>query len=245
MSNYGIVIQARVSSTRLPKKVLMDVEGLPMLFRQADRIRHFIPHTPLIIATSKESSDDSIQEMCDEKGIMCFRGSLDNVVLRFLECVQKFDLDYIIRVGGDDPLIDPECCKALMDANIEEKHDFIYASNIEGWPYGSAAELISKKALELINSKALNPLYKEHTIPYFFDHPEQFNIKKLKSPRGINRPNYYFTVDFPEDLELIRSIFRILKSEGDYFPFKRVIELIDNNKEILNINKHLHSGFDQ
>jgi spore coat polysaccharide biosynthesis protein SpsF len=243
MFDYGIVIQARASSTRLPNKVLMDIEGLPMLFRQVDRIKHFIPSVPVIVATSNELSDDPIQELCEKKGIDFYRGSLKNVVLRFIECADNFNLENIIRVGGDDPLIDSECCKALINSHKKEKKDFIYASSKEGWPYGTAAELISKKSLEKINFSTTNPLYREHTIPYFFDNADEFSIKKIKSPKSISRPDYYFTVDFPEDLKLIRNIFAALKKEGDYFPFTKVIELIDDNKDILNINKHLHDGF--
>ena len=142
-------------------------------------------------------------------------------------------------------MIDPECCIALVDSHKKEEHDLIYASSNEGWPYGSAAELISKTALKVINLEAKDQVYKEHTIPYFFDNPEKFSIKKLQSPASVLRPNYYFTVDFPEDLELIRKIFKTLKNEGDYFTFRRVIKLIDENQEFLNINQHLHSGFDR
>ena len=92
--------------------------------------------------------------------------------------------------------------------------------------------------------KAKDPFYKEHTIPYFFDNAEDFRIKELKAPENINRPDYFFTVDFPEDLELVRNIFKRLSPEGDYFKFSQVIELIDANPEMLNINKHLHTGFD-
>ena len=115
---------------------------------------------------------------------------------------------------------------------------------MKGWPYGAAAELISKQALEIINSKTTDAFYQEHTIPYFFDHPHDFNIKELKAPDHIRRPDYYFTVDFPEDLELVRKVFKRLIINGDYFSFKEVIELIDNSPELLNINKHLHKGFD-
>ena len=244
MIDYGIVIQARASSTRLPNKVLMDIEGLPMLFRQVDRIKHFIPSVPVIVATSNELSDDPIQELCEEKGIDFYRGSLKNVVLRFIECADNFNLENIIRVGGDDPLIDSECCKALINSHKKEKKDFIYASSIQGWPYGAAAELISKQSLEIINSSTEDSFYQEHTIPYFFDHIDDFNIKKLKASDDINRPNYYFTVDYPEDLELVRKIFKKLCINGDYFTFKEVVELIDNYPALLDINKHLHEGFD-
>ena len=243
-ASYGVVIQARASSTRLPGKVLMDVEGKPMLLRQAERLRNGIGDLPLIIATSDESSDDKVEELCTKHGFTCFRGSLDDVMLRFIQCAQKYGIDYIVRVGGDDPLIDPDCCTTLVSMHRKEPCDFMYASNRDGWPYGCAAELISVSSLEKIHSQVDDALYKEHTIPYFFEHQDDFNIVKVLAPESIHRPDYYFTVDFPEDLEFIRSIFSRLLTEGEYFPLQRVISLIDGNSEMRDINKHLHSGFD-
>jgi len=242
--NYGIVIQARMSSNRLPGKVLLEIEGLPMLFRQADRLMHMMQEIPIIIATSDEDSDNPIQLMCNDYGIRCFRGSLDNVMGRFISCADEYNLDFIVRVGGDDPLIDPECCKSLISAHKKENYDFLYASNKEGWPYGAAAELISVKKLKEAHKKTTSSFYREHTIPYFFDNSENFNMKRVIAPSHICRPNYFLTVDFPEDLELIRKIFKHLKSCGDYFSFKKVIDLIDQNPELLEINQHLHEGFE-
>ena len=94
-ANYGVVIQARTNSTRLPGKVLMDIEGKPMLFRQADRLRQGIGDLPLIIATSDKPTDDPIEMLCLEYDFNCFRGPLENVLLRFILCAQEYELDYI------------------------------------------------------------------------------------------------------------------------------------------------------
>ena len=165
-------------------------------------------------------------------------------MFRFIECAKSYNLDFIVRVGGDDPLADPDCCLKLISDHKIENNDFIYASNKKGWPYGSASELISMKALEAIHANTDNSFYREHTIPYFFDNKEKFNIKKLKASKEIHRPKYFFTVDFPEDLELIREIFKNLLEEDINFSFKRVIEFIDDNQHLLKINNHLHIGFE-
>lgn len=243
--NYGIVIQARTSSSRLPGKVLLDIEGLPMLFRQVDRLRQEIIDIPIIVATSNETSDDPVESMCDNYDINCYRGPLDDVMLRFIECADRYNLDFFVRVGGDDPLIDPKCCKELISTHKANNYDFIYASNREGWPYGAAAELISVNKLKEIHKNTNDAFYREHTIPYFFDNFQDFNIKKVRAPEDVCRPDYYFTVDFPEDLELVRQIFKSLVNQGSYFSFKEVINLIDQNPSFLEINKHLHEGFDR
>ena len=241
---YGIIIQARASSNRLPNKVLKDIEGKPMLLRQVKRLSNAIEKYPIIVATSNESSDDKIANLCSKNDIKIYRGSLSDVMQRFIECAEHFNLDYFVRVGGDDPLIDPDCCLKIISLNDKDNYDLIYASHRKGWPYGAACELISVKSLKKVHSKNINSFYKEHTIPYFFDNPKEFKIKKLNSPKSLLRPDYYLTVDYPEDLNLIREIFKHLQKKRSDFTFKEVINLIDNNSHLLSINRHLHKGFE-
>jgi spore coat polysaccharide biosynthesis protein SpsF len=244
-ATYGVVVQARMSSTRLPGKVLMDVEGKPMLQRQIERLRAGVGDMPVMVATSEAPSDEPIEALCERLGTPCFRGPLNDVMLRFIQCAKKHGLTHVVRVGGDDPLIDPDCCKELVRLHKEKPYDFIYASNRDGWPFGCAAELISVAALERIHAATQEPLYLEHTIPYFFHQPEQFEMLRVHAPAALNRPDWAFTVDYPEDLELVRRVFRELRSEGDHFPLSRVIRLIEENPQIRAINRHLHDGFDK
>lgn len=244
-NTYGVVVQARMSSTRLPGKVLMDVEGKPMLQRQIERLHAGIGEMPLIVATSEHPSDDPIEALCSKLGIPCFRGPLNDVMLRFILCARAHGLSHLVRVGGDDPLADPNCCLELVRLHRRDTYDFMYASNREGWPYGSAAELISVEALERIHAATDKSVYLEHTIPYFFDHPDEFRILKVRSPEGLRRPELAFTVDYPEDMELVRAVFRELRDEGGYFPLVRVIRLMDEKPALRAINAHLHEGFDR
>ena len=234
-----------MSSSRLPGKVLMDVEGQPMLYRQVDRLRQSLIDLPLVVATSEDASDDPIAKFCDENKVSCFRGSLDDVMLRFIKCGRNFGFDYLVRVGGDDPLIDPNCCNNLVALNSENPHDFMFASNRAGWPYGTAAELISLTALERAHALTDVAFHLEHIIPYFHENPDCFSIRKVFATEEICRPEYALTVDYPEDMQLIRRIFRELKLEGDYFSLARVIKLLDEKNELRLINQHLHDGFDR
>jgi spore coat polysaccharide biosynthesis protein SpsF len=242
---YGVVIQARMTSTRLPGKVLMDIEGKPMLQRQVERLRAGVGDVPVIVATSESPTDDRIEALCKQLGTPCFRGPLNDVMQRFILCGKKHGVTHIVRVGGDDPLIDPACCKELIRLHREKPYDFMYASNREGWPFGCAAELIAVAALERIHAGTEKPLYLEHTIPYFFDHPGEFSMLKVRAPAALNRPDWAFTVDYPEDMEVVRRIFAELRAEGDYFPLARVIRLMEEKPQIRAINSHLHEGFDK
>lgn len=216
-NTYGLIIQARMSSSRLPGKVLMDVEGKPMLQRQIERLRAGVGDLPVLVATSKEFSDDPIESLCKDLGTLCFRGPLNDVMQRFILCAKANGLTHIVRVGGDDPLIDPLCCIELVSIHRGRPYDFMYASNREGWPYGCAAELISVAALERIHATTKEQLYLEHTVPYFFDNPEEFNILKVRAPEALCRPEWAFTVDYPQDMELVRAVFRKLLAKGDFF----------------------------
>jgi spore coat polysaccharide biosynthesis protein SpsF len=223
----------------------MDVDGKPMLQRQIERLSAGVGDMPVIVATSEAPSDEPIEALCKRLGIRCFRGSLNDVMLRFILCAKKNGLTHIVRVGGDDPLIDPNCCKELVRLHKQKQYDFIYASNRDGWPFGCAAELISVTSLERIHAETKEPLYLEHTIPYFFHHPEQFEMLRVRAPAALHRPDWAFTVDYPEDMELVRCVFRELRAEGDYFPLASAIRLIEENPEIRAINSHLHEGFDK
>ena len=147
-------------------------------------------------------------------------------------------------MGGDDPLVDPNCCKELVRLHKSQGGDFLYASNRDGWPFGCAAELIKVDSLRFIHTVSQDPFCREHTIPYFFDHPEEFSIQRVVAPEILRRPELSLTVDFPEDLELIRTIFRELVYEGNLFPLQKVIELLDEKPDIRRINQHLHQGFE-
>ena len=233
-----------MSSNRTPGKVLSDINGKPMLVRQIERLQKKFLNLPIVCITSNEKEDDLIQSTCEKNNFNFFRGSLNNVLERYIKAADYFNVDYIIRVGGDDPLIDPSACKAVINENIKSNSDFIYTSHRKGWPYGSACELISLNSLKKIQQATNEKLYLEHIIPWFYSNPKDFIIRKINAPKNILRPNYYFSVDYDEDIELIRTIFNKLEKYGEYFEFTDVINLCDKNPDLLNKNKHLHKGFD-
>ena len=241
-NSYGIIIQARMNSSRLPGKVLKDIIGKPMLQRQIERLI-VGSNIPVVVATSNQISDNPIYSLCSEIGIKCFRGSLNNVVLRFLECAKTMKFKYIIRVGGDDPLIDPDCCNELLRLHKKAGGDFLYASHEDGWPYGCAAELISKNSLEKIIDNTSDKIYLEHTIPYLLDNPHFFKTIRVKGPLNLNGKDLRLSVDYPEDLELIREVFKSIHIEGESFSMKQIANLMIEKPELSLINKGLHEGF--
>ena len=242
--NYCIFVQARMSSSRTPGKVAKNILGKPMILRQLERLRDGNKNIDIVCVTSTDPKDNLIEKVCSENNFNCFRGSLDNVLDRYISAAKFYKVENIIRIGGDDPLVDADQISILIKEHEKTKGDFIFTSHRNGWPYGSAAELISVKALQEVSENTSDPLYLEHIIPWFHNNKGEYNYVPVNSPKHLRRSNYYFTVDYPEDFELIKSIFVKLIKFGDFFSFDDVIKLCDSNPEILNINKHLHVGFD-
>jgi len=242
---YSIFIQARASSSRSPGKVLHLINGKPMLLRQMERLRYFAPQLNLVCITSTDSSDDAIEKLCLDNNFNIFRGSLNDVLSRYIEASYRFNVDYIIRVGGDDPLIDGDGCLALLNHHKAYGGDFLLLSHRNGWPYGTASELLSLKALKHINSSNPSDIYREHIIPFFKENPKIFKSQKIDSPPHLYRPDYYFSVDYKEDIQLVSYIFnKLIEITGEYFTLNDVIKFCDENPSILEINRHLHDGFE-
>ena len=245
MEDYCIFVQARMSSSRSPGKVAEDIFGKPMLLRQLERLREANKKINIVCVTSTDSSDDLIENICNENNFNCFRGSLNNVLNRYISAARFYEVNNIIRIGGDDPLVDVDQISILINEHKKTGADFIFTSHRKGWPFGCACELISVEALNRISRETNDPLYLEHIIPWFHHNSNEFKCMAINAPAQIHRPDYYLSVDYPEDIELIKKIFSELRDLGDYFPFEKVIEFCDKNPEIIEINQHLHEGFDK
>ena len=244
IKNYCIFIQARMSSSRSPGKVAADIFGKPMVLRQLERLRDGNKDIEIVCVTSTDSTDNLIEEICSENNFHCFRGSLDNVLNRYISAADFFNVKNIIRIGGDDPLVDVDQVDILISEQKKTDADFLFTSHKNGWPLGTVAELISVHALKYIAAKTRDPLYLEHISPWFHHNCDDYKCIPVNAPSHLRRAEYFFTVDYPEDLVMVTSIFEKLLVLGDYFTFQDVIQLCDDNPEILNINKHLHEGFD-
>lgn len=244
INSYGIVIQARMSSSRLPGKVLKNIQSKPMLQKQIERLKNGT-NLPVFVATSDQNSDDEIEELCKKLGVVCFRGSLNNLVLRFLDCANSNNLTHLIRVGGDDPLIDPNCCEELVKVSKKNNYEFIYASNDNGWPYGCAAEMISTKALQRILSNTDNPFYLEHTIPFILENPDLFHSHRLLGPAGFQNLEIMLSVDYEKDFELVKKVFEKCSEKNEFFTMKEIVCLLQSSPKLKEINKGLHKGFER
>ena len=242
MIEYAVIVQARMGSVRSPGKINYRLLDEPMLAYQIKRLQ-IGGIDNIIIATTCLLEDNRTEAIAKEAGASCFRGSQNDVLARYLACCQKFEVKNAIRVGGDDPLIDPEGIKVLIDTHKECKSDLVYASHSEGWIYGTAAELITSKSLILACEAAESASDREHVVS-FLKQSELFSKTAVTPEISMRRSDIFLSVDYQEDLDLICQIVKSFDLNGDRYGFSQqgLISLYDSGDLEIN-NRHLHDGF--
>jgi|APSaa5957512622_1039677.scaffolds.fasta_scaffold00261_3 pseudaminic acid synthase len=236
MSNkIGIIIQARVGSTRLPNKVLMDISGQPLLKHVVERCK-LANVDDVIVATSTNLENDAIEEFCKENGYSYFRGSENNVLDRFYQTAKKFNLDAIIRVTGDCPLISPGVIDLLIEKFKEGNFD--YASNAakRSFPRGLDCEIFSFNALEKTHYLAKEQKDCEHVTPFIYGNPEIFKVGHLIADQDLYHPEIRLCVDTEKDFELIKKIYDKFSGE-EILQIKKVLQFLLENPKLIKLNQ--------
>lgn len=236
-----VIIQARMGSTRLPGKVLLDLGGKPMLARVVSRCRQATMVDQVVIATSDDPSDDAIENYCIAQGYPYLRGSLHDVLDRYYQAARQFEASIIVRITADCPLIDPavidQVVSALIGGEQESEWDFVANRLPPPWkrsyPIGLDVEVCTFSALERAWKEAKEAHQREHVMPYLYEQEGRFQVLVLN-----HIPDYgdlRWTVDTPEDLALIRQIYSRFDGE-DEFSWMDVIELFQHEPALAEIN---------
>lgn len=232
-----IIVQARMTSTRLPGKVLLPLAGEPMLARLIERLRRVRRANGIVVATTTNATDDPIAALCAQLDVPCHRGSEQDVLSRYADAARLYGADVVVRITADCPLIDP----ALIDQLIEtyEEGDSDYVSNMlpPTWPYGMAVEVFSAAALAQAHAEATQAAEREHVTPFLYWHPERYRLRNVASPVDLSR--HRWTVDTPEDYELVRRLFDHLMPTQPQFTQADVLALLDQHPDWIAINQHV------
>jgi spore coat polysaccharide biosynthesis protein SpsF (cytidylyltransferase family) len=232
-----IVSQARTGSSRLPNKVLKEINGLSLLEIHIHRLQKVENVEQIIIATTENERDDEIITICNKTGVEFFRGSEDNVLERFWMTVKEINTDFIVRVTSDCPLIDP----AIIDEMILEMHslDLDYISNTlkETFPDGQDIEIFSKRALFQAYENATLKSHKEHVTLFLKENSNYQGVSGIFKVKSIERDldlisDIRLTVDEKEDFEVIKFLINRLGIEKDYLTYSRCY--LENNLSELN-----------
>ena len=228
------VIQARLSSTRLPGKVLAPVLGRPMILRQLERLQSSARIDGLVVATSTDASDDPLAELLESENITYRRGSLTDVADRFLRVAREFQPDSIVRLTADCPLADPAVIDAIIGAHLDSGAD--YTSNVieRTYPQGLDAECVTMAAFEKLLSTSLTEAEHEHVTLGLYSRPDQFRLHSVT--QMVNRSELRWTVDLPEDLEFVRVVYDALYDGNPAFDQEDLVAWLTDHPEISRIN---------
>jgi len=231
------IIQARVSSTRLPRKVLKEVEGKTILEHVINRVKAAKNLDDIVVAATVKKEDLEIVKLCANLGISVFCGSEDDVLDRYYQAARLFKADHIVRITSDCPLIDFKIIDDVTDLYFKEKVDYVSNTIPETFPDGEDVEVFSFKALKIAWKKAKMSSEREHVTPYIRKNSNIFKITNLKSK--FNLTNKRWTLDEPEDFEFIKIIYENLYPKDSLFGMETILNYLRENPEVEKINKNI------
>ena len=268
------IIQARMSSSRLPGKVLMDIGGYPMLGRVVDRARRAKSVDQVVVATTIDPADDAVANFCSQQGYAYYRGNQQDVLDRFYQAALVYHANVIVRLTADCPIIDPDVIDETVSAflgfhknltkadprsmigesklviregestidNQQSEIPYDFATNRlpppwhRTYPIGLDVEVCTFKALERAWREADQPHQREHVMPYLYEQDGRFKVFVVNHEPDYG--NLRWTVDTPDDLELLRQIYARFNKRDD-FTWIEVLSLFEREPELRNINSQV------
>lgn len=235
-----IIIQARMTSTRLPGKILKDVGGKPMLSQQLNRLRDCELVDEIIIATTINETDNEVEELAKSENIECFRGDELDVLSRYTGAARKTNADIVIRLTADCPLIDAEIVDEIIKDLIENIDKCDYVSNTEKrtYPRGLDVEAFFADTLFRLDRLGKSQTSREHVTTYLRgENTDLFLIRQVCDE--ADNSDLRLTVDNAEDLELIRRLYDELNLSEEKLSYREIIKYLRDNPELIEINKGL------
>lgn len=231
------IIQARVSSTRLPKKVLEKIEDRTVLEHVINRVQATKKIDDIVVATTVKKEDLEIVQLCAKLGVSVFCGSEDDVLDRHYQAARLFKADHIVRITSDSPLIDPMVIDEVIKLYFKEEADYATNAMPATYPDGLDTEVFSFKTLKIAWKNAKLSSEREHVTPYVRKNPNIFKIVNLKCEYNLNDKRW--TLDEPEDFEFIKIIYKNLYSEDSLFRMKKILDFLKKHPEIEELNNNI------
>jgi spore coat polysaccharide biosynthesis protein SpsF len=234
-------IEARMKSTRLPGKVLLPLNNEPALSRMIQRVKKAKLIDEVVVATTTDTSDDVIVNMCKSINAKVYRGSCDDVMLRVIGAAQSQSADLIVELTGDCPLIDPDQIDEMIKFYSENNYDYVYNRLQNGLPEGLDVQVFSLANLLKISKLTNDPIDRVHVSCYFYNNPNIFSIgtKKIDSSHPSYFPELSITLDEKEDYELIKLVFEGLYDSNNFFSSSDIVKYVKKNTSLLEINKKI------
>lgn len=235
--NVILILQARSGSTRLPGKVLRDVlTGRTMLDLMIERLREARRIDQIVVASPEGEPDDRVASVASNAGVGVFRGPEDDVLTRYVGAAAASGADTVVRVTSDCPLIDPD----VIDEHVRrmddmwDRVDFVTNMLHQSYPLGLAVEVMPMDTLERMARLSTTAYLREHVTTLAYEEPSLFRIENVDD--DVDRSAMRWTVDYPEDLEFVRSVYESLYAPGRVFRKAEILELLARRPEIAAIN---------
>lgn len=232
--NVGVLITARLKSKRLPKKVILEVAGRPLISHMLERIRLAKNISKIVLCTSTNPQDDPLEKIAQEEKVSCYRGSEDDVLVRLLEAARRFQVDFIVNITADCPLIDPMFIDAIVDAQVKNNADLIRISDLR--LIGQRPTGVKFSALERA-CRIKDETETECWLDYFTK-SGLFQVYELSVEEKFINPELKTSIDYPEDYEFIKILFEELYVPNKIFFLSDILELVKRKPQLLNINSH-------
>jgi spore coat polysaccharide biosynthesis protein SpsF len=219
------VIQARMSSSRLPGKVLLELNGEPTILRIVERMEKASTVDEVIVATSLDQSDNKLFEFLQGKRIKCFRGDLEDVLSRFVGVITDSDAEVIIRITADCPLVMPKLVDQMVQDFLQSDLDYLSNTITPTFPDGLDVEIFTKKAIARLSRLSLSSQEREHVTLGIRNRPEQFKLRNFEGKTDLS--GLRWTVDYAEDFVFVSQVYSYFATRESDFGFDEVLQLLD------------------
>ncbi len=231
------IVQARMGSTRLPKKVLMKINDHSMLEEVIKRTKAIKGVDEVIVATTENPKDLQIVARCRKLKIRVFRGLEEDVLDRYYQCAKEAGADVIIRITSDCPLLDPTIVEEGLKFFQTTNADYVSNALKRTYPRGLDFEMFTFQALEKAWKEGQEQTDREHVTPYIYSHPAIFKIAHLTNSKDYSE--YRLTVDTQIDLELVMTIFKVLGKKRQIFGLNQIVKFLERNPKLAKINSEV------
>lgn len=221
-------LQVRMSSKRFPNKVIKKINNEYLFLHVYNRVSLCKKINEVIILTSNNKTDNIIAKICIQKKIKFFRGSLNNVYIRYCEAIKKFKPKTFVRVNGDSPLIDYKIIDRAIELYKKKKVDIVTNVFPKSFPKGQSVEVINSKTFTKVKNKIKSKFEREHVTPFFYENHKLFKIFNIKNNKNLS--NFQLSVDTKYDFQLIKKLHKHLKSKK-IFNLKLIIKIYSSLKK--------------
>ena len=229
------IIQARLGSTRYPKKIFSDLANKPLLWHVVDRLKFSKKIDKIVLATTDTAIDDDLALWAEKEGVPLFRGSENNVLERYYLAAKQFEASIIVRITADDPFKDPVIIDKVIDKLFMENLDFAYNNNPPTFPEGLDTEVFTFDSLEKAHKQSLEDYEREHVTQFFYRNRKKFKQSNYSNASDLSYLRW--TIDTEKDYFMAKEVYRILYRENKIFLMNDILEILKKDPQISEINK--------